>query len=122
MNIQLLKNTLKRRKALVISIMFHVMIIVCVIIFISVFKGKKKKLEPIQEIELFTPPEQNVKQLEEQPNSEPIKKEETKDEPVAEHKKQMKRKRPAPEPFKTKLKDNVIKQWDTIEKKNLQNQ
>ena len=122
MNLKNYKDIFIKRKGLVISIAFHLIVIAALLIFLTLVKTEKKKPEVIQEIELFTPPEPETQKEVQQPQTEPeIEEKKVEVEPVQEPKEEVKPKRPAPEPFKTKLKTNVIKQWDDIEKKNLQN-
>ncbi len=113
----------KNRKALYISIAFHVAIIIALLIILPFWKHKQRDPVKIQEVELFTPPPTEQKQTEEQTEQkEPIVEQKETEPEVVKPVEKPKPKRPAPEPLQSDLKNKIIKQWDTIEKKNLQNQ
>ncbi|MDX9703101.1 MAG: hypothetical protein RBU23_08675 [Candidatus Auribacterota bacterium] len=111
----------KKRKALYISIAFHACIIISLLIILPFWKTRQKDTVKINEIELFTPPtpapEQTAK-----PNQPEQTNDKEKEPEIAVPADKAKPKRPAPEPLQSDLKNKIIRQWDSIEKKNLQNQ
>lgn len=112
-------SQLKQRKFLVISISFHIIVITAVIIMLPLWKEKKSEPIKIQEIEIFTPqppqPEEPLKK--EAPSEEEKKVEEKETEPEKPLIEQKTIKRPPPPPLKSNLENNILKQWDDLEKK-----
>lgn len=100
-----LYSLFKQRKFLFISLVFHIVVICGAIISIHFWRMAPKKNIEIKEVELFTPepeqasPKDNIAQPAEIPAKKPT--------PT-----------PPPEPLRSDLKENIIKKWDTIEKKN----
>ncbi len=103
---------IKERKFLAISIILHVAIIIALLIILPLWKINKKEPVKIQEVELFNPQPQ-------QPDIEkPATEQATQPQKQQTEQQPKKPKRKPPAPLKSSLKTNVIKKWDTIEKKN----
>ncbi len=91
-----------KKKFLIISIVFHLIVIGVILIFLFLKPQKSKEKIVIQEIELFKPEEiQPKEQKEEKPAPK-------------------KKKRTAPKPMKSQLKNKIIEKLDNIEKKKYQ--
>ncbi|MEW6534048.1 MAG: hypothetical protein AB1454_00335 [Candidatus Auribacterota bacterium] len=108
----------KQRKFLVISISCHIIIITAVVIMLPLWKQKKSEPIKIQEVELFTPqPQEQEKpadKKEPQTQEKAAEKEPEPEKPLVEQKVI---KRPPPEPLNSNLENNILKQWDDLEKK-----
>lgn len=114
---------IKERKFLVISIIFHVVIIVAILIMLPLWKKKEKKTVKIQEIELFAPPQP---QLKSEPKPESVQQKETPPVPEAQEKpleeeivEKKTIRKPPPEPLKSNLEKNILNQFDSLEKKKI---
>jgi len=84
-----------KKKFLIISIVFHLVVIGIILIFLFLKPQKSKEKIEIQEVELFKPEEI-------QPKEPPV---------------SNKPKRTPPKPMKSRLKNNIIEKLDNIEKK-----
>lgn len=117
-SIEHLKNFIKERKFLAISIALHITIISSLVIVLPLLKFKGRETVKIQEVELFKPEAGPVGPAGPVvPPGEQIKdttKPEMPPQPVA----PPKPKKPALKPLESNLRSNIMKKWDTIEKKN----